>query len=115
VLGSREMTHERADGSRPAAWRELTEAEITALVDNIERSGYGVVAQYITTEDLNHLRQFVRDAVAGAGNSYIVLNGYAPVAHTALGRIADSPAIRRVCMRAYEQLTSRPAPDPTYY
>jgi hypothetical protein len=100
---------------RATACRELTEDEITSLVEDIERSGYAVLAQYITSEDLNHLRDFVREAVAAAGNGYTTLNGYAPVANTALGRIAESPALKHVCMRAYELLTSRPAPYPTYY
>src|SRR5215475_3647423 len=104
-----------ADQSEPAACRELTEAEISSLVEEIERTGYAVLAQYITTEDLNHLQHFVRDAVAAAGNGYTMLDGYAPVAHTALGRIADSPTLKHICMRAYEQATSRPAPDATYY
>jgi hypothetical protein len=93
----------------------LTEAEISSLVEEIDRSGYAVLAQYVTTEDINHLRHFVREAVAAAGNSYTSLDGYAPVANTALGRIADSSVLKQVCMRVYERVTSRPAPYPTYY
>lgn len=103
------------DALQSAALRELTEAEISSLVQDIERSGYGVVAQYITTGDLELLRRFVRDAVAAAGDSYTALNGYAPVANTALGKMADSPALKHVCRRAYELATSTPAPDQTYY
>lgn len=55
------------DALQSAALRELTEAEISSLVQDIERSGYGVVAQYITTGDLELLRRFVRDAVAAGG------------------------------------------------
>jgi hypothetical protein len=81
-----------AGKSEPAACRELTEAEISSLVEDIERSGYAVLPQYVTTEDLNHLQHFVRDAVAAGGNGYTMLDGYAPVANTVLGRIADSAA-----------------------
>lgn len=104
-----------ADKSAPTACRELSEAEIGSLVEEIERTGYAVLPRYITTEDLDHLQHFVRDAVAAGGNGYTMLDGYAPVANTVLGRIADSPALKRICMRAYEQVTSRPAPDPAYY
>jgi hypothetical protein len=44
-----------------------------------------------------------------------MLDGYAPVASTVLGKIADSPTLKHICMRAYEQATSRPAPYPSYY
>jgi hypothetical protein len=104
-----------ADSSRLAACSELTEAEISSLVEEIDRSGYAVLAQYVTTEDINHLRDFVREAIAAAGNSYTSLVGYAPVANSALGRIADSAVLRQVCMRVYERVTSRPAPYPAYY
>jgi hypothetical protein len=104
-----------ADASQSAALRELTEAEISSLVRDIERSGYGFVAQYITADDLELLRRFVRDAVAAAGDSYIALNGYAPVANTVLGKIADSPALKHICRRAYELATSKSAPDQAYY
>jgi hypothetical protein len=98
-----------------SAGRELTEVEIASLVQDIERSGYGVIAQYVTTEDLDLLRRFVRDAVAAAGDRYTSLTGYAPVANTGLGKMADSPALKRICMRAYELATSRPAPDQAYH
>jgi hypothetical protein len=80
-----------ADQSEPAARRELTEAEISSLVEDIEQSGYAVLAQYVTAEELDHLQRFV------------------------LGKIADSPTLKHICMRAYEQATSRPAPYPSYY
>jgi hypothetical protein len=104
-----------ADQSEPAARRELTEAEISSLVEDIEQSGYAVLAQYVTAEELDHLQRFVRDAVAAAGNEYTMLDGYAPIASTVLGKIADSPTLKHICMRAYEQATSRPAPYPSYY
>jgi hypothetical protein len=104
-----------ADALQPAALRELTEAEVSSLVHDIEQSGYGVVAQYITGADLELLRHFARDAVATAGGSYTALNGYAPVASTVLGKMAVSPALKHICRRAYELAISRPAPDQTYY
>jgi hypothetical protein len=104
-----------ADASQSAALRDLTEAEISSLLQDIERSGYGVVAQYITTHDLELLRLFARDAVAAAGGRYTALNGYAPVANTALGKMAVSPALRHICRRAYELATSTSAPDQTYH
>jgi hypothetical protein len=104
-----------ANQPEPAARRELTEAEISSLVEDIERSGYAVLAQYVTAEELDHLQHFVRDAVAAAGNEYTMLDGYAPVASTVLGKIADSPTLKHICMRAYEQTTSRQAPYPSYY
>src|SRR5262245_47833737 len=103
------------DVSPAAPWREFTDREITTLVDTIERAGYAVIPQYIGADDLSQLQAFVGESVVKAGNKYVALNGYEPVAHTALGRIATSPALKRLCVRAYEQLTSRPGPHSKYY
>jgi hypothetical protein len=106
----------RSDGaSRPTLCRELSDTEIESLVRDIERTGFGVITQYVTAGDIDDLRGFVRDAVAAAGNRYTTLNGYAPVAATVLGTMALSPALKHVCMRAYELVTARPAPDQGYY
>jgi len=94
---------------------EFSDPEIRTLVDTIEHSGYAVIPRFIGADDLSELREFVRESVSQAGNKYVVLNGYAPVAHTALGAITRSPAVKRLCVRAFEQLTSRPGPDPEYY
>src|SRR5689334_17346548 len=99
----------------PTPWREFTDVEISTLVETIERAGYAVIDQYVGADDLNDLRKFVKGAVAKAGDSSVAFNGYAPVADTALGRLAESAAIKHLCIRAYEQLTSRPGPDPKYY
>jgi hypothetical protein len=61
------------------------------------------------------LRRFVRDAVAAAGGRYTALSGHPPVAGTVLGKMADSQALKRICMRAYELATSKPAPDQAYH
>ena len=68
----------------------------------------------ILHSDIDVLRQFVRDAVAAAGNGHRAELA-APVAETVLGKMASSPALRRICMRAYEIATSRPAPYQPYY
>jgi hypothetical protein len=106
---------EPVDVGPASDFRELSEDEIFSLVRDIDRDGYAVLPRYILHSDIDVLRQFVRDAVAAAGNSYTALSGPAPVAETVLGKMASSPAIRRICMRAYEIATSRRAPDQPYY
>jgi hypothetical protein len=103
------------DLRQPSDCRELLDHEIYSLVQDIDRNGYAVLAGYISRADIDVLRQFVRDAVAAAGNSYTMLSGPAPVAGTVLAKMASSPALRRVCMRVYEVATSRPASDQPYY
>ena len=104
-----------ADALQDASFRELTEEEIASLFQDIEHSGYGVLTKYVAAEDMELLRSFVRNAVATAGNNYTAMGGYAPVASTALGRLADSAALKHICMRIYELATSKPAPDQAYY
>jgi hypothetical protein len=103
------------DVGQASDFRELSDDEIFSLVRDIDRDGYAVLPQYIPRSDIDVVRQFVRDTVAAAGNSYTVLIGSAPVAETVLGKMASSPALRRICMRAYEIATSRPASDQPYY
>ncbi|HEY0124424.1 MAG TPA: hypothetical protein VGC14_22205 [Rhizobium sp.] len=106
---------EPIDPHQPSDCRELSDEEISALVQEINRDGYAVLPEYVSPADMDALRQFVRDTVTVAGNRYTMLRGPEPVAETALGKMASSPALRRVCMRAYEIATSRPAPDQPYY
>lgn len=104
-----------ADSSQVPPCRGLAQTEIALLVQDIERSGYAVLAQYVGTEEIDLLRRFVRDAVATAADGYVALNGYAPVANTALGKMAVSPALKSIFMGAYQLATSKPAPDQTYH
>src|SRR5262245_51178813 len=99
----------------PSDFRELSDEEIFSLVQDIDRDGYAVLTQYIPHSDIDVVRRFVRDAVTAAGNRYVVLIGPTPVAETVLGKMASSPALRRICMRMYEIATSRPASDQPYY
>ena len=94
---------------------KLCEEEIALLAQNIEKFGYGVISKFVTVAELDQLRSFVRRTVAAAGNRYVALNGNAPVAHTVLGRMTESKALKRICMRTYELATSRPAPDEDYH
>lgn len=100
---------------QPSDCRDLSEEEISTLVQEINRDGYAVLPRYVAPADMDVLRQFVRDRVAEAGNRYTMMRGPEPVAETVLGRMASSPALRHICLRAYEIATSRPAPDQPYY
>jgi hypothetical protein len=100
----------------PAAdFRELPDDEIFSLVRDIDRDGYAVLARYIPDSDIDVVRQFVRTAVSAAGNRYTAFSGSAPVGKTVLGKMARSPSLRRICTRAYEIATCRPASDQPYY
>jgi hypothetical protein len=53
--------------------------------------------------------------VASAGGGYAALTGYAPVANTPLGAMANSAALKSVFRRVYELGASSPAKDDEYY
>jgi hypothetical protein len=106
---------EPVDLGLPSDFRELSDEEIFSLVQDIDRDGYAVLTQYIPHSGIDVVRRFVRDAVTAAGNRYVVLIGPTPVAETVLGKMASSPALRRICMRMYEIATSRPASDQPYH
>ena len=107
--------HVPPDARQASSCREVSEQEIFSLVRDIDCNGYGVLARYVSPADMDVLRHFIRGAVAAAGHRYTKLTGPVAVAETVLGKMTSSPALKRVCMRAYEIATSRPAPDQPYY
>lgn len=101
---------------RPAHdWDEFSDLDIASLCQDMDRNGYAVVEHYVSPAELERLRCFVQDTVAMAGGTYTTLSGPAPVAGTALEKMASSPALRRVCTRIYEVATGDPAPDEPYH
>jgi hypothetical protein len=107
--------HEPTDPQQASSCRELSEQDISTLVGDIDRNGYGVLAQYVSPADMDVLRRFVRNTVAAAGYRYIKLAGPAAVTGTVLETMASSPALKRVCMRVCEIAISGPIPDQPYY
>jgi hypothetical protein len=96
-------------------FRELSDDEVFSLVRDIDQDGYAVLPRYIPHSDIDVVRQFVKAAVAAAGNRYTAFSDSARVAETVLGKMASSTALRRICMRAYEIATCRPASEQPYY
>ncbi|HVX76219.1 MAG TPA: hypothetical protein VHB49_08835 [Bradyrhizobium sp.] len=103
------------DKDEAGPYRELTDAEVAALVREIDRSGYAVLRQYVPQEDIDQLRGFVRETVAAAGGSYAALTGYSPIANTALGGMTNSVGLKSIFRRAYELAASTPAKDEGYH
>lgn len=95
--------------------RALADEEVASLVQEIDRSGYAVLRQYVPQQEIDRLRLFVREKVAAAGGSYVALTGDIPVADTALGAMARSIGLKRIFRRAYELAASAPAKDDGYH
>ncbi len=94
---------------------EISDSEADSLVSAIDREGYGVVQAYLRDDEIAELRSFVNQAVQAAGGVYVSFTGHESVAGTALERMANSPAFRRLCSKVYERTTGQPAPDQPYY
>lgn len=96
-------------------FQELPESTIEQLVNSIERTGYGVVPNYLHAAEVAELRRFVERAVAAGGNEYVQFTGTGDLTGTVLERMAQSPAFRRLCTQIYERATGQPAPSDDYY
>jgi hypothetical protein len=51
--------HVPTDPQQASGCRELSEQEIVSLVRDIDRNGYGVLAQYVSPADMDVLRYFI--------------------------------------------------------
>jgi hypothetical protein len=103
------------DKEHVGPYRELADDEVASLVREIEQSGYAVLRQYVTPQDIDQLRLFVREKVAAAGGSYVALTGDTPVASTALAAMAHSHGLKQIFRRVYELAASAPAKDDGYH
>jgi hypothetical protein len=89
--------------------------KLTALGDDMNRVGCGVLSGYLELADLKELRQFIETAVAAAGGKYVVFTGEEAVAGTLLERLSGSHAFVNLLHQVYEQGSGRAAPNQALY
>jgi hypothetical protein len=100
--------------SRPVL-PEIGDEAVDALVQDIKKTGFAVIPNYIESVDIEHLRSFVESKVAANGDEYLGLMGKAAFEATMLDAIAESPKFLNLIHRLYEKGYGRPPPPQTLY
>lgn len=94
---------------------EVSDATIDALVDDINKTGYGCIPGFVGQAELERMRAFVAAAVAKSNHQYVGFTGKDMVVGSALDEYADSPVFRDLFRRVYEAGTGRTSPDVVFY
>lgn len=77
-------------------------ADVAALAECMRRTGFGVVPDVVTVEELRGLQEHARDSVERKGGESTYLTRKA-LAGTALSDLADSPQMRALLAGLYEE------------
>jgi hypothetical protein len=90
-------------------------ATITALVEDIERTGFGVLPGFVDASELERMRAFAVGAVEAAGGEYAGFIGPDSVAGSGLDELAWSPLFRDMLEKICERGTGCEAPKQELY
>jgi hypothetical protein len=93
----------------------ISRAGIAALVEDIDRTGFGVIPGFVGAEDLARMRAFVARAVQDAKGEYAGLIGPDAVAGSGLDDLARSQPFREMMEGIYAQGTGRQPPKQDLY
>ena len=83
--------------------QEISAAQVTALVKNINRTGHGVIPGFIEPKDLERMRAFVAEAVKQSNGQYAGFIGPDSVQGSGLDELASSRPFRRMIEQIYQQ------------
>ncbi len=100
--------------ARSIELRDVTDAMLTRLVQDMDTVGYGVLPNYLKDQDLGRMRRFVQSKVDN-GTGYVGFVGRQAVSGTAFAELSESPAFDRLLRRVYERGTGATAPDVDTY
>jgi hypothetical protein len=94
---------------------EMTDGDIATLVDTIDRTGFGVIPDFIGDDDLARVRDFVASAVRRSGGEYVGFSGPESVAGSGLDELSTDPAFRGLMERVYQRGTGLRPPRQDFY
>lgn len=94
---------------------QVSDAQITTLVTELNSTGFGSIPHYIHPEDLGRMQRFVRAAMQKSRNEYIGFGGPDAVAGSGLDELYHSPQFGKLIKDLYERGTGKAAPDQALY
>jgi hypothetical protein len=99
-----------------AGWRcSVTDAEVNRIAADIDRQGYGALADYISEEELEPLRNIAQTAVRESRGEYVHFTGLDAFAGTVLTDLSASAQFKGLCQRLYRLGTAETAPEVEFY
>jgi hypothetical protein len=93
----------------------LSDDAVTAIVNDMNLRGFGVVTDCVDKKSLQSLRSYIDDAVAAAGGEYVVFTGGENIRHPVLKGLSTSPEFVQACKAVYEKGTGKSAPNMPFY
>ncbi len=94
---------------------DVSRARVAALVEQIDRTGYGVIPGFVSADDLARMRTFVAQAVQDSKGEYAGLIGPDAVAGSGLDELARSQPFREMMEAIYEHGTGQRPPKQELY
>jgi hypothetical protein len=94
---------------------EISGAQVAALVEDINRTGYGVIPGFIAPEDLERMRAFVTEAVKQSNGRYAGFIGPDSVQGSGLDELASSRPFRTMIEQIYQKGTGQKPPKQEFY
>lgn len=95
--------------------RAITDDEISRIAQNMDRDGYDVIEDYLSSEEMAPLREFAEAKVREAGGEYVALVGPAEVSETLLSELPQSSEFSNLCQRLCKAQTKGQLPKGEFY
>jgi hypothetical protein len=93
---------------------DISDDRIDRLVTDIDKSGIGVLENFLRPDELQALQAFVEGEVEKSGGEYTSLSE-TQISPTLLGSISNAPAFQAMMRRVYEKGARKPAPKQSLY
>lgn len=100
------MLHQEINASLP---------DPTLIAMQIDRDGFAVIDDYVSSEELHRAQEFVRQSVRGNGGNYLAITGSECLGDTFLQRWPRDPDFLALCRGIYQSSLGKPAPEPIFY
>lgn len=100
--------------------RPISDSEISSLVEEIDRTGFAVLKDYVGKADLEKVQDLVRQAVADSAGEYTVFTGRdalkdSALSETVVAKLTSSAKFKSIMQRVYAGGTGKRAPDQAIY
>jgi hypothetical protein len=95
--------------------QEISADRVAALVEDINRTGYGVIPGFIEAGDLDRMQAFVAEAVKLSNGEYTGFIGPNSVRGSGLDELAKSRPFRAMIEQIYQRGTGQKPPKQDFY
>lgn len=94
---------------------EISAMQLDELAYELNESGFGCIPNYLRSEDLTRMQDFVASAMERSGNEYTHFNGPDEVKGSGLDELGHCSRFTTLLFELYERCTGRKAPEQELY